>query len=504
MRHPPSDAVRDFRLSRRSLLLAGAVGVLALGLYLRFDSIAASLSVDEFGTFWVVEHGLETAFHRTLQFQGQSPFYYALAWTSIRALGESEVALRIPSLLLGCVFVPTLYLSARMLGGSSAGCYAAALGWLAAPSIRASVQARPYGLVLFCVAIAILGFHSAVRSGSRSARLLWVVGGAAVGWAHYVQYPLVLGLFAAYALLPQLRTAYKARQCVLDAVLQVALLALCLPHVLALLARRESLSWIDESHYLVFVPLLMPVVPAIALGSAARERADDSLLSALRLSLWIGLIVHLGTLELAAVIGINLLAAHYFLAVLVPGLLLAASALSRVQTKEAVVACVAFAILTGATFMSTKRATGTYSGIGYDDWRGAVDDLTARLGHAKDALVLFRSGFVEEDSVPVGSPAAATLAPLRSPGRPAVDWRIRSLTFRWSHPARERYFDDMLLPEVRDSSRFYVLTARWGGAPHYYPDEIVRWVEDRCPGSFRIKRFSFRGVDLFEFQRHDR
>jgi len=64
---------------RRYALFGGAFGLLGLGLYLRLDSLCASLWIDEFGTFWVVEHQLTTTLLRSWQFQGQSPLYYVLA-----------------------------------------------------------------------------------------------------------------------------------------------------------------------------------------------------------------------------------------------------------------------------------------------------------------------------------------------------------------------------------------------------------------------------------------
>lgn len=56
---------------------------MVLGFYLRLDSMAASLWIDEFGTFWVVERDLMTTLLRSWQCQGQSPLYYVLAWIPI-------------------------------------------------------------------------------------------------------------------------------------------------------------------------------------------------------------------------------------------------------------------------------------------------------------------------------------------------------------------------------------------------------------------------------------
>jgi hypothetical protein len=211
-----------------------------------------------------------------------------------------------------------------------------------------------------------------------------------------------------------------------------------------------------------------------------------------------------GTLEVAALAGMNLLNTRYFLSILVPGLLLAAAALTRIRPGEVVAALVGFVIITGGNLIETKTLTGTFSGTGSEDWRGAVTELTGRLTGTPDPLVLFRSGFVEEDAPPLGSPPAATLAPLRSPGRDAFEWPVRSLTFRWNTSAREEYFAHTLAPEVGRSSRFFVLSAMSGAEQASYPDRFVLWVEENWPARFQAVPTRFGGVVLLEFRVKER
>ena len=70
-------------------------GVLGLGF--RLDGLGDSLWLDEFGTLWAVEGGLGTVMERVYEFHGQTPFYYVWPWLSIQLFGESEAALRLPS-----------------------------------------------------------------------------------------------------------------------------------------------------------------------------------------------------------------------------------------------------------------------------------------------------------------------------------------------------------------------------------------------------------------------
>ena len=328
-------ACRESPVWITALGVLGVLAVLALGLWLRLDGIAASLWIDEFGTFWVVEGDVATMLSRAWRFQGQSPLYYLLPWLSVHTFGESEVALRAPSLVLGVAFSGAMYVCGRLLAGPRAAFWSAALSWLAGPAIRASVEARPYVLVFLCAAIAVTGFVWTVRSGGRSARLLWILGGAGVAWSHYVHYPLVLGLFAAYVAMPALRRRYGVRSFLVDAALQGGLVVLCAPQVLSLLMRQGTLSWLDEWNYFAFLGPLLPLFPAIAIGALTGDRRPEAPLEiALHRCLIICLLCQVCALEVAAFAGTNLLTARYFLSTLVPAVLLAAAALARSQTLE--------------------------------------------------------------------------------------------------------------------------------------------------------------------------
>ena len=487
--------------SPRWFVLAAGVVIFLVGFYLRLDALTSSLWLDEFGTFWVVQGDLWNAFQRSWQFQGQSPLYYVFAWAAIHLFGESEFALRLPSLIFGILTALVMYWCGRVLAGPRAGWWAAALTWLSVSSISMSASARPYSLVLFSVAAAIAGFQSAVRSGRPEARAVWIVGGAMVAWAHYVQYPLVVGLGLAYALFPALRVRYSVSKFLADALLQATIVSLCAPQVFALLARRDALSWIDGWNYLVFVGPLLPLLPAIAIGLLEEplRRSKDPVSHALRRSLWCCLLVHVGTLESAALLGVNLLSARYFLCLVIPGVALAADALTRVRSGEAVAALVAVTIITTSGLVSTKAASGSFSGAGSDDWRSAVATLSERVSGDQAPLVFYRSGFVEEDLLPVGAPPAATLAPLRSPGRRPFSTPVRSLTYRWDRPSRQLYFDEVVVPAVANSPHFHVLSSRYGPEAVSYPELFVAWVEETWPGRFETRRTSFGGVELLEF-----
>jgi len=476
--------------------------VLAAGAWMRWDPVRGSLWIDEFGTFWVVQDGLAETLRRSLSFQGQSPLYYVLAWLSLTLFGESELALRVPSLAAGVATIGALALAARHIGGPRAALWAAILGWLSAPAIRASVDARPYALVLLTVALACAGFAWAVRTGARQARALWVLGGAAVAWAHYVQYPVVGGLVAAYLVTPALRRVYAPRQFGVDLGLHGVLVLLCAPQIIALMTRRESLSWLDRADHLASVPPLIALAPILLMRFVARRgKSTDPACDGLARACWLACVGQVAALEVAALVGINLLTPRYFIAIVVPGLLVAAAGLARMRAGEIGAALVGFVTLTAADLVPAKQRLGSFTGHGYDDWRGAVAALTERIGEDDRPVVLYRSGFVEDDTTPLGHPVAATRSPLRSPGAAPFPAAVHPLTFRWLHAGRPAYFASSIAPLMSSSPRVHLLAATFVSSGRPYVGLLLEWVETEWPGRFEVTRTPFGGVELIEFRR---
>jgi len=500
-----SRAVGEIRVRQPgSFKLWTAAAILfVVGLYLRLAGIHSSLWLDEFGTFWTVERDYWTSLQRCWSFQGQSPFYYTLAWIPLHVLGESELALRGPSLLLGLALAVMASACASRLAGARAGVFAFFLVWLSPPCIRASAEARPYALVLFTASVAIYGFIASVRTGTPAARTAWVAGGAAVCWAHYVHYPLVLGLVLAYLVLPSLREAYRPRTFLKDLILQTLAAALCFPQILALLYRRSELSWLDGVHPLAFLPLLIPLSLALLLGECPppRERPHER---AMRQALWVSLLLHVATIEALALVGLNLLHPRYLVSIVVPATILAAVALGHLRRSDAIAAVSCFTLVTVGTLALTKVSTGTFSGVGSEDWRGAVGRLSNTLQEAPRALVLLRSGFVEADRTSAGFRSSALVAPLRSPGEPAFCCPVVPLTYRWNASKRKEYFERVVRPLVMARDVFYVLAGTPGPEPEPYLTSLLEWVQDcASPASVVVGRERFGNVELLTIQRRN-
>jgi 4-amino-4-deoxy-L-arabinose transferase-like glycosyltransferase len=114
------------------------------------------------------------------------PLYYLLlsAWT--RALGTSDRALRLFSVLWALAAFPLLWSLAHQIGGERAAVSAAVLYAWAPPSLYYSVEGRMYSM-LWCLALGFVWL--CVRLHQRGARpgvvLLWILVGAAGFLTHY-------------------------------------------------------------------------------------------------------------------------------------------------------------------------------------------------------------------------------------------------------------------------------------------------------------------------------
>jgi hypothetical protein len=266
------------------------------------------------------------------------------------------------------------------------------------------------------------------------------------------------------------------------------------------MARRGTLSWISDFNYAVLLEPIWPLLIGVLVGVAQLARRGDATVeAALRRALLVCAAVQLSVIAGASLVGMNLLSGRYVTSALIPAVVFVATTLARARAESIIATVAVFVVATGAVFAATKESRGSFSGNGYQDWRTAVDDLSARIGSDEKTLVLFRSGFVEEDLIPLGSPPPAVFAPLRSPGRAPFATTVVPLNFRWAHPLRDTYFDQVIVPKVDEASVFFVIGARGDATVGNYMTKVVEWVRSRWPGRHRVRRTPYGGVELIEF-----
>jgi hypothetical protein len=263
--------VRDGRAggSTRVAVLV-VTSVLVAGAIARLWGITGSLWIDEFSTLWVIEGSASDVAERVRTFQGQTPLYYYAAWVATHLLGESEVALRLPSLIASLLTAIACGWAAGALAGRRAAVLAFAFAWLLHPAVQAAVNARPYGLAIAGVALGIAGYVVAATNGNRLARALVVAGLAGAFWVHFLFVIPIVGVLSIHVLVPPVGSPYRRSLAVLDCSVGLALCAPAWPWVTAALSRPQHVHWRSAPQHLDAVLLVVPLLLPWLLGLPAR------------------------------------------------------------------------------------------------------------------------------------------------------------------------------------------------------------------------------------------
>lgn len=382
----------DDRFNRRFLL--ALAGLLVASLWLR--PMVSSLWVDETGSWWVVKDGIREAVSRSTTYQGQSPLYYLILWTTRVVGGRSEVVLRLPSLLFAGVAAFLLYRLAVRLVDPEFGLLAvvAFAGW---PGIGfAASDARPYALAVLAVIASTLTLVEALDSGRRRAAVLYVFLAALVLYSHYL-FGLVLVAHLAYAIVRvrEGSTPVTRRGVVLTGA-AIAVVAIPLgAQLLSLWSRRGSLTLQDQPsvQWLAFFLVPPAAVAALVLGGCVSALAGGISVRPRGLSRasWVlmlaWLIVPLGTLLTVSVLTpIRFLALRYTLSAAPAGALMFAWVVRslRPRTARRIVAGL-FAILSVLALGNPLKMA--------QDWRGAAAAVNVQAD--EHTVVFVHPAFIE-------------------------------------------------------------------------------------------------------------
>jgi uncharacterized membrane protein len=169
--------------SRKVALLILA-GVTLAGLALRLD-VPRGIWLDEA----ISIHQANLSFHDmfvNLQYGDRHPpLHHVVLWLTVRAIGDGELAVRIPSLIAGTLVIPALYLLGRELYDRRTGLVAAAFGAASPLLIWYAQEARMYAFVTLFGLLALLTQLRAIRNPSAVNWALYILATAALLWSHY-------------------------------------------------------------------------------------------------------------------------------------------------------------------------------------------------------------------------------------------------------------------------------------------------------------------------------
>ena len=166
------------------MALAVLAGVTLAGLALRL-AVPRGLWLDEA----ISVHQANLSFHdmfENLQFGDRHPpLHHVTLWLTVRAFGDGELAVRLPSLIAGTLVIPALYLLGRELYDRRTGLVAAAFGAASPLLIWYAQEARMYAFVTLFGLLALWTQLRAIRNPSWVNWAAYILATAALLWSHY-------------------------------------------------------------------------------------------------------------------------------------------------------------------------------------------------------------------------------------------------------------------------------------------------------------------------------
>ncbi len=274
----------EIRLHRRITPVKLAFALMAVALALRIiDITARPLWLDEAYSSWFSSQSWHVLWTDVPTYEPHPPFYYSLLKLWRELFGGGALALRLFSVLLGVAVIPVVIAASielqRQRPSERPLLSAGIAGFLAACSpflVLLGGEARPYPLLLFAFAIAILGLLRLFREfadGPGAWRSwLMVVGGTELGlWAHGLG--LLYAICLAAALAPAWLRGSMSRARLLRGGGAAALVALLYLPCLLMIARRVGdwgTGWLSWSPSMLLQLLGLYTVPAevLTIGSA--------------------------------------------------------------------------------------------------------------------------------------------------------------------------------------------------------------------------------------------
>jgi hypothetical protein len=178
--------------------LAALAALTAVALALRIAASAQDLFGDELWTYDIVTgRGLGEVMSLIRETSITPPLHYVLAWLSV-GLGEPQVTLRLPSIVLGTATVPLLYALGAATVGRGPGLVAAGIYAVGPFAVFYGSEGRAYATMVFLVCLAVLCLVRAVRGGGWGWWAGWAFAAAGAFYSHYTAV-FTLGAAAAWA-----------------------------------------------------------------------------------------------------------------------------------------------------------------------------------------------------------------------------------------------------------------------------------------------------------------
>jgi hypothetical protein len=249
-----------------------------IGLVLRLVNVRESLWLDELHTGWVVKDGWSEVAWRA-QIGNQSPLWFYAVKVVTSLGGESELTLRLLSLIAGTALIPVAFWLVRVSVFTRdqnvhracvlAALLASALVALDPNCIFYATEARPYACLQLCAAMQFGLFVQILQQPTTRLRIGWMLLTALAFHLHYTGILILLGectVLLFYYLLSRKPVPYRPWRAMFD--WQIAAM-LCLPaigHVLEVGRRREMWNSMSEIPGFAELFKLFPLSATVVVG----------------------------------------------------------------------------------------------------------------------------------------------------------------------------------------------------------------------------------------------
>ena len=169
--------------SRKTALLILA-GLILAGVALRL-AVPRGIWLDEAITIHQANLSLHGLFRNLYYGDRQPPLYHLTLWLTIRAFGDGEFAVRLPTLIAGTLVIPVLYELGRELYDRRTGLIAATFATASPLLVWYSQEVRMYTFATLFGLLALLTQLRAIRNGTMGNWAAYILATAALLWSHY-------------------------------------------------------------------------------------------------------------------------------------------------------------------------------------------------------------------------------------------------------------------------------------------------------------------------------
>jgi uncharacterized membrane protein len=167
-----------------NVALAVLAGLTLAGLALRF-AVPRGIWLDEAISVHQANLSFHDMFENLYYGDRHPPLHHVVLWLTVRAIGDGELAVRLPSLIAGTLVIPAMYLLGRELYDRRTGLVAAAFGAASPLLIWYAQEARMYAFVTLFGLLALLTQLRVIRNGTTLNWVAYILATAALLWSHY-------------------------------------------------------------------------------------------------------------------------------------------------------------------------------------------------------------------------------------------------------------------------------------------------------------------------------